>query len=56
MPAPVRKGADVLTNGGRVLGVTAMAKTVVEARDKAYAALGKIEFAGMQYRKDIAIS
>ena len=50
------KGADVLTNGGRVLGVTAMAKTVVEARDKADAALGKIEFAGMQYRKDIAIS
>ena len=50
------KGADVVTNGGRVLSVTGMARTVVEARDKVYQALAKIEFAGMQYRKDIALT
>ncbi|MEK7570930.1 MAG: phosphoribosylamine--glycine ligase [Patescibacteria group bacterium] len=43
------------TNGGRVLGVTAVGKNLDEAVDKAYAAIGKdgIHFAGMQYRKDI---
>jgi phosphoribosylamine---glycine ligase len=42
------------TNGGRVLGVTAMDRDVLKAIDKAYAAIGKISFAGMHYRKDIA--
>lgn len=50
------KGADVSTSGGRVLAVTALAKTVLEARERVYAALAKIEFAGMQYRKDIALT
>lgn len=43
------------TNGGRVIGITATGKTLDEALDKAYAAIGPrgIHFAGMQYRKDI---
>ena len=43
-----------VTNGGRVLGVTATAKGIKQAVDKAYQAVGKIEFNGMHYRKDIA--
>ena len=42
-----------LTNGGRVLGVTAMAPTVPEALDKAYAAVGHIHFENAHFRKDI---
>ncbi|MBX7147928.1 phosphoribosylamine--glycine ligase [bacterium] len=41
------------TNGGRVLGVTARGATLKEAVHRAYEAVGKIEFNGMQYRKDI---
>ena len=42
-----------LTNGGRVLGVTALGATLEEALDKAYAAVGTISFEGAMYRKDI---
>ena len=42
------------TNGGRVLGVTALGATVKEARDLAYAAVGDISFEGAQSRSDIA--
>ncbi len=48
-----RKGADVLTNGGRVLSVTALGKSLADARALVYGALAKIEFQGMHYRKDI---
>lgn len=41
------------TAGGRVLGVTACAKTLDEALEKAYAAVAKIHFDGAHYRKDI---
>ena len=44
---------DVATAGGRVLCVTALADSVVQARAQAYAALGGIRFDGMQYRQDI---
>lgn len=44
-----------LTAGGRVLGVTAVAESMDKARDKAYAAVEKIHFDGMHYRKDIGI-
>jgi phosphoribosylamine--glycine ligase len=44
----------VVTNGGRVLGVTAWAKTLAEAQGKAYAAVGKIQFDGAHFRSDIA--
>ena len=41
------------TNGGRVLGVTALAPTLDEALDKAYDAVEQIEFQDAHYRKDI---
>ncbi len=45
----------VLTDGGRVLGVTALGKTHEEARTKAYENVRKIWFEGAQYRKDIGL-
>ncbi|HWA31988.1 MAG TPA: phosphoribosylamine--glycine ligase [Candidatus Paceibacterota bacterium] len=47
-----RDGA-LVTNGGRVLGVSAIGSDLQEALDTAYRAVGKISFEGMQYRKDI---
>jgi len=47
------EGNRFYTNGGRVLGVTAMEKSLSKAIDKAYGATRKISFEGMQYRKDI---
>jgi phosphoribosylamine--glycine ligase len=44
---------QLLTSGGRVLGVTAVAEQLGAAIQRAYAAVGKIHFEGMQYRKDI---
>jgi phosphoribosylamine--glycine ligase len=44
----------VVTNGGRVLGVTAMGATVRDAVDTAYKAVGKIHWEGAVWRKDIA--
>jgi phosphoribosylamine---glycine ligase len=42
-----------LTNGGRVLGVTGLGDTIKSAIDKTYQAVGKINFDGMHYRRDI---
>jgi phosphoribosylamine--glycine ligase len=42
-----------VTNGGRVLGVTAIGKNLNDSLKKAYAAVEKIKFNGMQYRRDI---
>lgn len=42
-----------LTNGGRVLGVTALGDRLDQALDTAYAAVEKISFEGAMYRKDI---
>ena len=47
---------DVLTNGGRVLGVTATAHTLKEARDKAYEATKLVEFENKYMRNDIGMS
>jgi phosphoribosylamine--glycine ligase len=47
------EGKTVLTNGGRVLCVTALGDSVKMARTRAYEALERIRFDGMQYRKDI---
>jgi phosphoribosylamine---glycine ligase len=44
----------VLTNGGRVLSVTATAPTLGEARERAYQAVAEIHFPGRQHRTDIA--
>jgi phosphoribosylamine--glycine ligase len=46
-------GKRVVTNGGRVLCVTALGDSVKMARTRAYEALDGIRFDGMQYRKDI---
>lgn len=43
----------LVTNGGRVLGVSAVGNSLEEALQKAYNAVDKIHFDGMQYRKDI---
>ncbi|MFC1847212.1 phosphoribosylamine--glycine ligase [Chloroflexota bacterium] len=45
---------QVLTNGGRVLTVVAMGRTLAEARKKVYANISRIHFEGRHYRKDIA--
>jgi phosphoribosylamine--glycine ligase len=44
----------VITDGGRVLGVTALGDTLAEAKAKAYEAVKLITFAGAHYRSDIA--
>jgi phosphoribosylamine---glycine ligase len=44
----------IVTNGGRVLGVTAWSNTLQEAQTAAYAAVERIQFEGAHYRGDIA--
>lgn len=44
----------VVTAGGRVLGVTAMADDLAAARSRAYDAVAQIRFEGVQFRRDIA--
>jgi phosphoribosylamine--glycine ligase len=46
---------NIVTAGGRVLAVTAVAETLQAACDQAYSALRKIHFDGMYYRRDIAL-
>ncbi|MCS7463759.1 phosphoribosylamine--glycine ligase [Paenibacillus doosanensis] len=48
------KDGQVVTNGGRVLGVTALGKDIAEARAKAYADADRIRFQGKHYRTDIS--
>jgi len=43
----------IVTNGGRVLGVTATAGSLEAALQRVYEAAGKIQFEGMHYRRDI---
>ncbi len=45
----------VITSGGRVLGITAWAENITEAKKKAYKGMEKIYFEDMYYRKDIAL-
>jgi len=49
------KADKLVTNGGRVLGVTAKATTVKEAADKVYKNIKNIDFDGMHYRTDIGL-
>ncbi len=53
--AGTKRGSDgnIVTSGGRVLGVTALGDTLAKARENAYATAACIEFAGMQMRMDI---
>lgn len=48
-----KDGNNFITNGGRVLGITALGNTIPDAIKHAYEGVGKISFQGMQYRKDI---
>ena len=48
------KGDQLVTNGGRILNVTATGPSVASARDRAYEACELISFPGMRYRRDIA--
>lgn len=53
--AGTRKDGDaVLSAGGRVLSVTATGKDLSQARERAYAAVGRIRLDGSQHRTDIA--
>ena len=49
------KDGRLVTNGGRVLGVTATGETLPEALRKAYEAVGKIHWDGVHYRHDIGL-
>lgn len=49
----ILSGDKVLTNGGRVLGVTALGENVKEAQSRAYSILGKVGFEEAEYRRDI---
>ena len=48
------KDGNIVTAGGRVLGVTALGETIADAKTKAYAAVDKIKFDGAYCRRDIA--
>jgi phosphoribosylamine--glycine ligase len=45
----------LITAGGRVLGVTALGATLLDAREAAYKGIKKIEFDGSYFRRDIGI-
>jgi phosphoribosylamine--glycine ligase len=44
----------LVTNGGRILNVTALGDTLGEARSAAYDAAARVDFAGVRFRRDIA--
>ena len=50
------RGDRLVTNGGRILGVTGTGATVAEARERAYDGCDRIRFEGMQHRRDIALA
>jgi phosphoribosylamine--glycine ligase len=47
-------GGRLVTNGGRILGVTGVGSDLAEARERAYAGVERISFAGARFRTDIA--
>src|SRR5690606_5567871 len=49
----MNESGEILTAGGRVLGVTAYGKTLEEARDAAYKVVDQVHFNGMNFRRDI---
>jgi phosphoribosylamine--glycine ligase len=52
--APAAAGGELVTNGGRVLGVAATGPTIASARGRAYRGTALLSWPGMTYRKDIA--
>jgi phosphoribosylamine--glycine ligase len=51
--ATAHRDGKVVTVGGRVLGITALGANLEGAIERAYAAVQKVSFPGMHYRKDI---
>jgi phosphoribosylamine--glycine ligase len=51
-----RRGETLVTNGGRILNVTATGDDLVSARAAAYEAVDRISFAGMRFRRDIGLA
>lgn len=51
-----RRGETLVTNGGRILNVTATGDDLVAARTAAYEAAEQISFAGMRFRRDIGLA
>lgn len=49
-----QQGSEIITAGGRVLGVSAAAESLEQALARAYEAMAEIHFEGMYYRRDIA--
>ena len=49
------KDRKVVSSGGRVLGVTAIGKTLADAQKRVYQAMSQIHFEGMHFRKDIGM-
>jgi len=49
-----KQDGNIVTSGGRVLGVTALGETVAAAKARAYQAVDKISFDGAYCRRDIA--
>ncbi|MCS7033528.1 MAG: phosphoribosylamine--glycine ligase, partial [Phycisphaerae bacterium] len=48
-----RRNGQIVTDGGRVLAVTALGESLADAHRRVYEALGKIHFEGMYFRRDI---
>jgi phosphoribosylamine--glycine ligase len=48
------RDGELVTNGGRILNVTAVGASIAKARQLAYRAAGRISFPGVRYRRDIA--
>jgi phosphoribosylamine--glycine ligase len=51
-----RRGDTLLTNGGRILNVTATSDDLPSARAAAYEAADRVSFAGMRFRRDIGLA
>ena len=49
------RGEQLVTNGGRILNVSATGSTLADARGRAYAAAEQIAFDGMRFRTDVAL-
>ncbi|NLA59406.1 MAG: phosphoribosylamine--glycine ligase [Firmicutes bacterium] len=52
--ATALRGGEIVTAGGRVLGVSALGDDIQGARDRAYEAMAQVEFENIYYRRDIA--
>ena len=48
------QGDQLVTNGGRILGITGLGETISAARDVAYSAVDGIAFSGARHRRDVA--